>query len=70
MSRPEFQPHLVPGFVRSLAAQLAQAPTLAPGYGHALCSAPGLLSLLSPASCARDPGLAFVSILVHSKIFT
>ena len=44
-------------WVRSLASQLAQAPGL-PGYTRALASDPGLLSLLSPTSCARDPGLA------------
>jgi len=48
----------VPMFVRSLAAQLAQAPALAPGYPSLLASDPSLLTLLSPASCARDPGLA------------
>ena len=50
-------------FVTSLAAQLGQAPALALGYGNALCSAPGLLDLLSPASCARDPGLALNKVI-------
>ena len=51
---------LVPEFVHSLAAQLAQAPQLQPYY-QLLQAEPALQAALSLSSCTRDPGTALLT---------
>ena len=51
-------------FVHSLAAQLCQAPHLAPYHSY-LESQPALLSLLSPPQCAAQPARALLSAVLQ-----